>query len=260
MKGLVKLAPIVIIVACAASLFFAFKVSGIKKGLLETKAQLEGDLKATGDKLAKTQGELSDTQTKLTESQNEGLALKAKLGAAEVELAQKKREAEDLVNAKKDVEAQLATANTKLGEAEAALKPLQTQLDELKALNVEDLTKQVEAITAEKKVLEDKVKSLGDEKQQLAKEIESLKFTPSDTRGHVALAKDQWNFVVLDIGKEDKVRENTDFLLYRDAKLIAKARVTTVNQNNSVAELLPEFSQGAPKAGDMAVIAAAKPM
>ncbi len=47
----------------------------------------------------------------------------------------------------------------------------------------------------------------------------------------------------MDIGKDQRVQPNTEYLVYRDSSLIAKAKVTTVYPNSSVADLIPAFKK-----------------
>ena len=65
---------------------------------------------------------------------------------------------------------------------------------------------------------------------------------------------------MLDIGKEERVHSQSEFLLYRNGDLVAKARVTAVNPKNSVAELIPDFTVGMPQEGDLAVLAETEKM
>ncbi len=66
--------------------------------------------------------------------------------------------------------------------------------------------------------------------------------------------------MVLDIGKEERVHADTEFLLYRGDDLVGKARITAVNKTSSVAELLPGFTVKMPEPGDLAVLAGAEKM
>ena len=94
MKALVKIAPIVVIIACAASLFFAFRLSGQKKGLQEDLASKTSELDQTRAKLGQTQSELATTAGQLKQTQNDLAAAKANLEAKDIELGQRRREIE----------------------------------------------------------------------------------------------------------------------------------------------------------------------
>jgi hypothetical protein len=87
----------------------------------------------------------------------------------------------------------------------------------------------------------------------LKKQVEDLTTTPAGVRGRVSLVENNWGFVVLDIGDTQRVRRNSEFLIYRDAKLVGKVHITSVAANTSVAQILPGYQGGPPRPGDMAV-------
>lgn len=86
----------------------------------------------------------------------------------------------------------------------------------------------------------------------LKKQVEDLTTTPAGVRGRVSLVENNWGFVVLDIGDAQRVRRNSEFLIYRETKLVGKVQITSVAANTSVAQILPGYP-GGPRAGDMAV-------
>ena len=119
--------------------------------------------------------------------------------------------------------------------------------------NVEEITKKLEEITAANKSLGEKVAALTTENGIIAKKLEEATTTPADLRGRVAMAKGQWNFLIMDIGKDQRVQPNTEYLVYRDSSLVAKAKVSTVYPNSSVADLVPVFTKTMPREGDTVV-------
>lgn len=254
MKALAKFAPIVIIIACAASLFFAFRLSGQKQGLKDDLARTTSDLDQTRAKLGQTQTELSNTSAQLKQSQNDLATAKANLDAKDVELGQRRREIEELGRAKAAAEQEIAGLKDKMEATAKEMAALQEKLGSIDIGSIEDLSKKIEAMTTENKVLADKVAALTGEKDALAKKLEEATTSPADLRGRVALAKSQWNFLIMDIGKEQRVQPNSEFLIYRDTSLVAKAKVTTVYPNSSVADLVPGFTKSAPREGDTVVL------
>ncbi len=254
MKALVKIAPIVIIVACAASLFFAFRLSGQKQGLKDDLASKTADLDQTRAKLGQTQTELTATTGQLKQTENDLAAAKANLEAKDIELGQRRRDIEDLGRAKAAVEQEVAGLKEKVDQSAKEMAALQEKLGSIDVGSIEELSKKIEAMTTENKVLAEKVGALTGEKDALAKKLEEATTSPADLRGRVALAKSQWNFLIMDIGKGQRVQPNSEFLVYRDTSLVAKAKVTTVYPNSSVADLLPGFTKSAPREGDTVVL------
>ena len=96
MKALVKLAPIVVILACAASLYFTNKLAGIKAGLEDDNQQLTTKLGDTESRLDQTREDLAARETELKEAREETEGVRALLEAEKVKLAHKTTEVEDL--------------------------------------------------------------------------------------------------------------------------------------------------------------------
>jgi hypothetical protein len=62
-------------------------------------------------------------------------------------------------------------------------------------------------------------------------------------KGKVVAVDPKWEFVILDIGSDQGVLERGEFLVNRGGKLVAKVRVTSVERNRSIANILPEWKQ-----------------
>ena len=92
-----------------------------------------------------------------------------------------------------------------------------------------------------------------DENQQLKDKVVELSTTPANLHGRVANVQDKWNFLVLDIGQQQQVRKNAQFLIYRDHKPVGNVQVLSVGPTTSVAEILPGTRHETPRVGDVAV-------
>jgi chromosome segregation ATPase len=68
--------------------------------------------------------------------------------------------------------------------------------------------------------------------------------------GKVLAVDPKYDFVVLDVGGNQGVVENGRLLVNRDGKLVAKLRVTKVEPNRSIANILPEWRQADVMEGD----------
>ena len=119
--------------------------------------------------------------------------------------------------------------------------------------NIDQIRNRLSALDDENRVLSDRLTATRAEKQKLQEEMDSLCESPIGLRGKVALVQDNWNFVVLDLGQQQKVRPNTQFLVYRGGKMIAKVQVTSVGPNTSVAEVLPDYERGTVRTGDSVI-------
>jgi len=65
---------------------------------------------------------------------------------------------------------------------------------------------------------------------------------PAGLRGKVLVADPKYNFVVLDIGSDQKVVTAGRFLVSRNGKLIAKLKVSSVQPNRSIANVMPGWN------------------
>jgi hypothetical protein len=66
---------------------------------------------------------------------------------------------------------------------------------------------------------------------------------PPGTRGTVIAVDPKYDFVVLDIGGNQGVLEDAKMLVNREGKLIGKIKITSVEPNRSIANVLPEWKQ-----------------
>jgi hypothetical protein len=69
--------------------------------------------------------------------------------------------------------------------------------------------------------------------------------------GRVVAVDPRYDFVVLDIGAEDGVKEDGQMLVNRNGQLVARVQVTRVEQNRSIANVLPQWKQDDVMEGDV---------
>jgi cell shape-determining protein MreC len=195
---------------------------------------------------------------------------------AAADLATKKANAErdDIKAAKADVDAKLSTAmakvddlntqldaakkaatdaNTAVQTANQAAKDAQDKLDALtKTLNgstadelvaaakkaQDDLT----AAQSEQKILQDQLQN---SQQQVADLTSAINRSKSGqmpgVSGKVTFVDHAWNFVILDVGLSNGVVPNGELIVYRGRNFLGKVRVTKVDPNDAVAEILPDI-------------------
>jgi len=80
-----------------------------------------------------------------------------------------------------------------------------------------------------------------------------LTTTPTNLRGRVVAVQDNWGFVVLNLGRDQRVQPNAEFIVFRNNKMITKVKVRSVGENTSVAESLKGFQLSQPRVGDLIV-------
>ena len=67
--------------------------------------------------------------------------------------------------------------------------------------------------------------------------------------GKVTFVDNTWNFVVLDVGLANGVVPNGELIVYRGRSFLGKVKVTKVDPNDAVAEILPD-TKGVIQIGD----------
>ena len=248
-----KLASIIIIVACLGSLYFAYSLGATKKKLTQDNSQLTQELGTTKTQLGQAQaqikrdaGLLADAKSNLEKANTELESTKASLG--------KKTEEADALQATNTVmEQQLQAAKTELATAQETVRAIQ---EVTQTTDVKDLGKLREKLTAqadENKMLGEQLVTMREENTVLKKQVEELTTTPAGVRGRVSLVENNWGFVVLDIGDDQRVRRNSEFLVYRDSKLVGKLQIVSVSANTSIGQILSGYPGGPPRPGDTAV-------
>ena len=196
------------------------------------------------------------TSEELAKNKEELTAAKVKL--ADVE-AQVQKLTTDFTAAKRDLD-EKATALTKIEEdfktASAELKNLKDQLggrsidDMVRDLN--DAVKQAETLTREKKIIDDALAKANTEIDRF-RQLEAHRTAgtaPMEMSGRVVAINNTWNFVVLDVGKNNKLVENIELTVYRGTQLVGKVRTVSVEANAAIADIIPDMTPGTIQVGD----------
>jgi chromosome segregation ATPase len=256
MNKLAKLAPIIVILACVGSLFFAFKLSGVKAQLKSDNAQLTEDRDTAHRQLAADETQLKSAKAQLDQAQSDLATANAEKQAAQVSLGEKTQEADQLKTQLADKDQDLQKTRTDLSSAQDSMKKIQDSLQAAGVTdigNIDQLRDKLAAQGDENKLLGQELLTLRQHNQQLQEQVEASTTTPTSLRGRVADVQDSWNFVVLNLGRQERVQTNTQFMVYRDSKPVGMVQVTSVGSATSIAEILPEYRHGTPQVGDLVV-------
>lgn len=238
---MLRIALILALVASIASVAISFTVVQPKvKELVDNLATRTTELAASRDDAAKskqaakaaeavaekTNKELQQTKTDLETAQND----------ATMQHTRADKLAGDLSKTTKDKnEAQEKLAQwTVLGVTPDQVVKLKVDLkNTIDARDALDLT--AKTLAKQKGALEARLSRYeGDEK---AIEMPGLK-------GSVVAVDGKWDFVVLDVGSNQGAKERGTLIVRRGDKLVGKVRLVTVEENKSVANVLPEWRQG----------------
>ena len=215
--------------------------------------KLQTTLKDTKNDLTTTKGTLSLTKTELKKSQDDLTAANTKVTEQEKEISTQKGEMDGLnkqiTEAKATMEAKdkdIVDLNAKivaLQPGKGPKDPNQVEDPVIAALKAEvakaqterDEAKQfAETLTAKKKEIEDQMASLVQYKKTREASIARLGLT-----GRILAVNGGWNFVVISVGDKQNSVMGATLLVLRGGEPIAKARVSSVEANTSIADILP---------------------
>jgi hypothetical protein len=185
-----------------------------------------------------------------------------------------KAETQAVTQQKADSDAKLATASSKIDDlntqldsakkqasdaaaavqtANDAAKAAQDKYDAInKTLNgktadelVAEASKAESDLTAaqsEQKIIQDQLQA---SQQQIADLNDAINRSKTGkmpgVSGKVTFVDHAWNFVILDVGLSSGVVPNGELIVYRGRNFLGKVRVTKVDPNDSVAEILPDI-------------------
>ncbi len=187
------------------------------------------ELQDTIQDLANTRLDLEQTRSELARTRND-------LEAANERVARLDREVQEQ-------RAELAQQSDQINRLERERSSLQARLDDLEIeLSQErDRARELEINLAE---AEDEIRQLSEE---LYPEIVE---TPEGLTGRILVVNPEWNFVILDIGREHGLGREIEMLVHRDDELIGKVRISKVEHEMAIAEILGDWQQQPIREGD----------
>jgi archaellum component FlaC len=206
--------------ALVASLLFAFSLSGKYKKDIRTR---ENEISALEEKVAAITNAKEVLQQAL---------MKAVRTAKGYQVS-----AEDEANRRKAIEEQVVKVLAEMSSAKQQIKGLEEQNGALKS-NVdrlekekENLANQVSYLKRAQETLQRKIKRL------LTKadvELGQVVVTPASMQGKILKANSAYNFIIVDLGKNDGLKPKTTLMAYRDSNPIGAIIVEQVYDELSV--------------------------
>ena len=158
-----------------------------------------------------------------------------------------KKQMDTLQKQATDATTALVSANEKAKTAQDALDKITASLNGKTVDEYVAAEKKAEddlsAAQAEKKILQDQLQDsqqkLTDAKDEINRSHEGK--MPPGISGKVTFVDRTWNFVVLNVGLTNGVVPNGELIVYRGRNFLGKIRVTKADENDSVAEILPDI-------------------
>ena len=139
--------------------------------------------------------------------------------------------------------------------------------DELAAYQASGLSAaQVASLGKDLKSLQDNLAGAKEENALLGKKIAKLDYElkkyrgekpvvllPDTVKGKVVITDPKWDFVVVDVGESQGVKEDGELLVSRDGKLVAKVIVRSIQKDRCIANVMPGWKLGEVMEGDQVI-------
>jgi len=178
-------------------------------------------------------GQYADAQTRLEET---------------TRIAQQQRVRAD------ELENELLSTTVQRNDAQRALaqwRALGVDIQAIQSMK-DDLIAAREEINAGKSEREILLREIGQIEYDLSKyEGPNTEVAMRDgLKGTVVAVDDNWDFVVVSVGETDGARQSGKLMVSREGKLVGKIQITSLDSNQSVANVLPGWKQADIQVGD----------
>ena len=204
------------------------------------KVQAQTELASTKKDLEKTSADLKSTKATLETTT-------AERDKAVADLASQTKRANDLVAERDKIRKERDDAQADLEAYKGTgLKP-----EQILAMNKQykDLQAALDASQDEKKLLGQKITRLQTELDRYVNPEKPV-YLPASLVGKVLVTDPKWNFVVLNIGLDQGVKEYGELLVNRNGKLVAKVIIRSAQKDRCIANVMPGWQLGEVMEGD----------
>lgn len=238
---------LVIVLALAALGASQFKVKEKINGLntaLEAAEQAERQAQAAQ----------ASAENKAKELEAEKEKLEGELAETQIRLDDQTRIAQQQRSRAEELESDLRSTTIERNEA-------QQKLAQWNSLGMDIQTAQLmknDLVAAREEILAGKA-----ERTILLRQIEQIQYDLSKyegpdievvmrdgLKGSVVAVDEEWDFVVVNVGEKDGARQSGKLMVSREGKLVGKVQITSLDENQSIANILPNWKQGDIQVGD----------
>ena len=139
--------------------------------------------------------------------------------------------------------------------AEGRSEPLRITPEQVISLskNLKQAQDDFAGAKAENVVLGKKIDKLQRDLAKYTEGQERIVYLPINLKGQVMVSDPKWDFVVLNVGENQQVLEDGELLIHRNGKLVAKVKVTNVQKDRSIANVVPGSKLGEILEGDQVI-------
>jgi len=238
-RTIIRTSLVVSIVACAA--VFTLEVTQLRGKLTSLNNRL------TAQTAAREKAE-ADFVNARQEASKTAIALTRAVDSLETKTAQLSAQAEQIANLISDAKKLREERNDAQAEL-AAYKSLMTPQQVANAATlIKNLQDSVVALQEENTLLGRRIKRERDASGEICRFR-----LPPDLSTKVLVVDPKWHFVVLDAGEDQGVLERGELLVSRGGKLVAKVRVSRVERNRCVANVMDGWNLAELMEGDQAI-------
>lgn len=230
--------------------------------LFVSHTQVGGKITSLNEELTTTRTTLANTQASETKLRGETKVLRAQvddttraLGEATNLLVQAQSKAQEQQTRADRASTELTAVTGERNKAQEELA--QWRLFEMSPEQIRNNLSRLRQVERERDVYVTENQALTRKTTNLQRELD--RYTgglereielPAGTKGNIVAVDPKYDFVVLDIGGNQGLVPNAKLLINRDGKLIGKVKITSVEPNRAVANVLPEWKQDEVMEGD----------
>lgn len=208
----------------------------LKETALSDLAKTRSDLKKTSDTLKQTQTTLAATTDERDKALKDLDTQTKRANKLTDDLAKSNGERDD---AQRELARYTATGVTpeRIVAMDKEYKTMQKNLD---------------GMQAENKLLGEKVTDLSTQLKRIFNQDEPV-YLPARLAGKVLVTDPKWNFVVLNVGRDQGVLRDGELLVNRGGKLVAKVIVKSIQRDRCIANVMPGWQLGDIFEGDSVI-------
>jgi len=241
---------IAIIAALAAGALNFIKVKEKITNLITERNSERSQKEQAQTDLAKTRSDLETTQKDLKQTQEKLATTEQERDLANSVAALQTKKAEELTEKLAKTTQELNTAQAELAAYVATgYKP--EQISSL-GKQIKDSQLALEVSIDEKKIIQRKLDKTLSELEKLRNKDYHVPL-PADLSGKVLVADPKWDFVVIDVGETKEVLKDGELLVNRNGRLVAKLRISEVQKDRSIANVMPGWKLADVMEGDQVI-------
>ena len=223
------------------------------------KKKLNEELVRTTDSLNQTNLKLSNTTKTLDETTKAKEALDARVTSLNSDVENIKASLSASEAKVVELQTSLTNSETQVKEVEAKLAQIQAMFGDKTPEEIvaaaEQAQKDADDLRNQLRIAEDKLAATQGQvtKFQAEDELRRKGVSPPGITGKIVAYNSQWNFVVLDVGKNQGLVENSELTVMRNDQPIGKVKVASVDQTTAVADVVGLEENARPNLGDLVI-------